>query len=71
MEIGNCFGRSSRIKDRNGRLDQGEYEGRKIWEKYFEDLYNIDTEEQVGVHMCGFDGVQRGNYFGGIANWKG
>ena len=28
----------SRIKDGNGRLAQGEYEGRKIWEKYFEDL---------------------------------
>ena len=21
--------------------------------------------EQVAVHMCGFDGIQRGNYFGG------
>ena len=31
----------------------------------FEDLYNIDTQEQVAVHMCGFDEIQRGNYFRG------
>ena len=31
----------------------------------YEDLYNIGTEEQVAVHLCGFDGVRRGNYFGG------
>ena len=43
----------------------GEDEVQKIWKNYFEDLYNIDTQEQVAVHMCGFDGVQRGNYFGG------
>ena len=33
--------------------------------KYFEHLYNIDTQEKVTVHMCGFDEIQRGNYFGG------
>ena len=38
---------------------------RKIWKEYFEDLYNIDTREQVAVLMCGFDGIWRGNYFGG------
>ena len=32
---------------------------------YFKDLYNVDTQEQVGVHMCGYDGVRRGNYFEG------
>ena len=32
---------------------------------YLEDLLNIDTQEEVAVHMCGFDGVQRGNYFRG------
>ena len=28
-------------------------------------MYNIDTQEQVPVHKCGFgfDGIQRGNYF--------
>ena len=36
----------------------------RIWKEYFEDLYNIDTQEQVAVHMCGFDKVLRGNYFG-------
>ena len=71
MEIGNCFGRNtkgrkvescSRIKDRNGKLVQGKDEVRRIWREYFEDLYNINNQEQVPVHMCGFDGIQRGNY---------
>ena len=55
----------SRIKDANGRLAQDEDEVWRIWKEYFEDLYNIDTQEQVEVHMCGFDGIQRGNYFRG------
>ena len=37
----------------------------RIWKEYFEDLYNTDTQEKVTVHMCGFDGNRRGNYFGG------
>ena len=28
-------------------------------------MYNIDTQEHVAVHMCGFDGIHRGNYFRG------
>ena len=55
----------SRIKDGNGKLAQEEDEVRKIWKDYLEDLYDIDTHEQVAVHMCGFDGIRRGNYFGG------
>ena len=43
----------------------GEVEVRRIWKEYFKDLYKIDTQEQVAVNMCSFDGVQRGNYFGG------
>ena len=42
---------SSRIKDGNRRLTQ----------EYFEDLYNINTQEDVAVHMCGFDRIRRGN----------
>ena len=38
---------------------------RKTWKKYFEVLYNIDTQEEVAVQMCGFDGIRRTNYFGG------
>ena len=30
------------------------------------DVYNIDSQEQVAVQTCGFDGIQRGNYFGGV-----
>ena len=54
-----------RVKDGNGRLAQGEDEAREICKEYCEDLYNIDTLEQVAVHMCGFDGIRRGNYLGG------
>ena len=50
------------IMDGNGRLAQGKDETRKIWKEYLEDLYIIDTQEEVAVHMCGFDGIQRGNY---------
>ena len=28
-------------------------------------MYNIDTQEQAVVHLCGFNGVRRGSYFGG------
>ena len=40
-------------------------EVQKVWKGVSEDLYNICAQQQVSVHMCGFDGVQRGNYFGG------
>ena len=33
-----------RIKDRNGRLAQGEDKATKFWKEYFEDLYNMDTQ---------------------------
>ena len=49
----------SRIKVGNGRLAQGEDEVRKFWNEYFEDLYIIDTQEQVVVYMCSFDGIRR------------
>ena len=44
-----------------------EDEARKVWKEYFEELYNIDThtQEEAAVHMCGFEGIRRGNYFGG------
>ena len=54
----------SRLNDGNGRLAQGEDELRKIWKEYSEDLYNIDTQEHVAVHMCSFDRIRRGNSFG-------
>ena len=59
----------SRIKDGNGRLTQEENEVRRIWKEYCEDLYNVNTQEQVAVYMCGFDRIRRYNYFGG-AYWK-
>ena len=45
-------------------MAQGEDEVRRVWKEYFEDLYNKNTQEKVTVHMCGFDGIRRGNFFG-------
>ena len=47
----------SRVRDGNRRLAQGEDEARKIRKEYFEDLYNIDNQEEVAVHMRSFDGI--------------
>ena len=38
-----------------------EAEVRRIRKQYYEDMYNPDTQEQVAVHMSGFDWVQIGN----------
>ena len=38
---------------------------RRILKKYFKDLYNVHTQEEVGVNMFGYDGARRGSYFGG------
>ena len=58
-EVSNVKGgkvkRCSRIKVGNERLAQGEDEMQRIWKEYFEDLYNIDTQEQIAVQMYGFD----------------
>ena len=29
-----------------------------IWKEYFEDLYNINTQEEVAVYMCGLMGLR-------------
>ena len=47
----------SRIKDGNERLAQGKHEAQRTWKEYFKDMYNIDTKEQVAVHMCSFNGI--------------
>ena len=51
--------KSNRIKDGSGRLVLERAEVQRIWKEYYEDLYNIDTQEQVAVQLCGFDGVRR------------
>ena len=67
MEVSNEKGGKvescSRVKDGNGRLAQVENKAGKIWKKYFKDLYNIDTQKEVGVYMFGFDGIWRRDNF--------
>ena len=69
MEVSNVKGgkveNCRRVKDGSGRLAQREDEARMIWKEYFEDLYNINAQEEVAVHMYGFDGIWRDNYFRG------
>ena len=52
----------SRIKDVNRRLSR-EDEVQTIWKNYFENLYNVGTQEQIAVHICDFNDVQKGDYF--------
>ena len=59
----------NRKKDGNRRLAQGEEEVKRIWKAYFETLYNIDTQEQVAFHICGFDGIRK-YVLWRRANWK-
>ena len=44
---------------------RGDEEVQRIQREYFEDVYNVDTQGQVAVYMCDFDGIQKDNYFGG------
>ena len=53
----------NRIKGLNGRLALEEVKVRMISKEYFEDLYNIDIQEQVAVSKSSFDEFRRGNYF--------
>ena len=70
LEIGNYFGRRWvrrmevrwNVEDISGT---GKIEARRIWKTCFEDLYNIDTQEQLAVHICGFDEVRTASYLGG------
>ena len=47
------------IKDGHRKLALEEVAVYMIWKEYFDDLYNIDTQEQDAVHVYGFDEVQR------------
>ena len=47
VKIGTC----STANDGNGRLTLGENEVRRIWKDYFQDVYNMKTQELAVVHM--------------------
>ena len=61
-------GQLHKIKDGNWRLALGEGEVQSVLRIYI--IWIMDTQEQVAVHMCGFDGFQRGNYFRGEPIWR-
>ena len=39
-------------------MTQGEDEVLRIWNDYFEDLYNIKIQEHIAVHMCSLMGFR-------------
>ena len=45
-------------------MAQEEDKVQRIWMMYFENLFNINTQEEVAIHMYDFDGILRGRYFG-------
>ena len=51
--------KSKRINVGNRWVALEEAELRRIWREYYEDLFNIDIQEHVAVHLCYFDGVRR------------
>ena len=54
----------SKVKDGNERLVMGQDGVRRRRKEHFNDLYDIDNQEQVAIHMRCFDGIQRDDYFG-------
>ena len=53
---------SNRVKDGNRKLALEEAEVHKILKDYYEDLYDIDTQEQAAVNLYGTGGTRR-DYF--------
>src|SRR5678815_4291707 len=35
-----------------------------VWKEHFENLYNIGSNDEVIMTVCGFDGTRRNRYFG-------
>src|SRR5678815_3272518 len=52
------------IRDRLRIMNRDEMDVRGVWKKHFENLYNINSNEEVIVNVCGFDGTRRKRYFG-------
>ena len=61
--IGGNVESCSRTNKGNGRYSLGVDEIRRTCREHFENMYNIDTQEQLVVHLCDFGGVRKGNYF--------
>ena len=53
-----------RIMKRDGAFVTDEMDVRRVWKKHFENVYNIGSNEEVIVNVCGFDGAKRNRYFG-------
>ena len=51
------------MKDGVTRMAIWENDVREIWKEYFENLFNMDGEEQMAVNMCGFEGAEGPNKY--------
>ena len=58
--VKNCI----KIKDRTRKFTVEEHDVWKTWKEYFEDQYDVKTEEQAVTNMWGFYGARNDNYFG-------
>src|SRR5678816_3945389 len=52
------------IMNRDGAFVADQMDVRGVWRKYFENLHNIGSNEEVIVNGCRFDGARRNRYFG-------
>ena len=50
--------------NRNGVFVTDEMDVRGVWKEHFENLHNINSNDEVLVNVCGFDGTRRNRYFG-------
>src|SRR5678816_1679135 len=53
-----------RIMNRDGAFVTDEMDVRGVWKEHFENLHNINSNDEVIVNVCGFDGARRNRYFG-------
>ena len=44
------------------KFQQNKKQNWEAWKEYFEDMYNMVTEEQVALNVRHFDGAKKGNY---------
>ena len=48
-----------------GMLGVGGDDLQKTWKEHYEDLYNVDKDEQIAISVCGSDGARKDNNING------
>src|SRR5678815_4077047 len=50
--------------NRDSAFVTDEMDEKGVWKEHFENLHNINSNEEVIVNVCGFDGARGNRYFG-------